>query len=45
VADNTAPGRTDAPPSGIKAVLVGGEVVARDGQLVPGVRQGRVLRR
>ena len=45
VADNTAPGRTDAPPSGIKAVLVGGQVVARDGQLVPGVRQGRVLRR
>ncbi|HOG46490.1 MAG TPA: amidohydrolase family protein [Anaerolineae bacterium] len=45
VADNTAPGRSDAPPSGIKAVLIGGEVVARDGQMVPGVRKGRVLRK
>lgn len=45
VADNTSPGHSDAAPSGIRAVLIGGQVVARDGQLVQGVRRGRVLRR
>jgi len=45
VADNTAPGHSDAAPSGIKAVLIAGEVVARDGEVRPGVRRGRVLRR
>jgi N-acyl-D-amino-acid deacylase len=44
VGDNTAPHRTDAPPSGIHAVLVSGELVARDGALCSNVRAGRVLR-
>lgn len=52
VADNTRPGCADAPPSGIHAVLISGEVVARrDGAgaagcaIRPGVRRGRLLRR
>ncbi len=45
VEDNTTPERADAPPTGIQAVLISGEVVARDGQVVPGKRRGRVLRR
>lgn len=45
VADNTTPGRADAPPSGIRAVLITGEVVAQDGALTSKTRQGRLLRR
>ena len=45
VADNTTPGRPDAPPTGIRAVLISGQVVAQDGQIVGRERQGRVLRR
>jgi N-acyl-D-amino-acid deacylase len=45
VADNTTRERPDAAPSGIHTVLIGGQVVARDGQLVENGRQGRVLRR
>lgn len=45
VADNTTRERPDVAPSGIRTVLIGGQVVARDGQLVKNGRQGRVLRR
>ncbi|WP_441288254.1 amidohydrolase family protein [Sorangium sp. KYC3313] len=45
VADNTTPRRADAPPSGIRAVLITGEVVAQDGALTSKTRQGRLLRR
>ncbi len=45
VADNTTPRRADAPPSGIRAVLITGEVVAQDGVLTGKTRQGRLLRR
>jgi N-acyl-D-amino-acid deacylase len=45
VADNTMPGRFDAPPSGIQAVLVSGQVVVQDGQIVGKRRRGRILRR
>jgi N-acyl-D-amino-acid deacylase len=45
VADNTGPGRTDAAPSGIRAVLISGEIIAKDGEVAAGVRKGRVLRR
>jgi N-acyl-D-amino-acid deacylase len=45
VADNTTPERPDMPPSGIHAVLIGGQVTARDGQIVSRERHGRVLRR
>ncbi|WP_438015931.1 amidohydrolase family protein [Sorangium sp. So ce315] len=45
VADNTTSGRADAPPSGIRAVLITGEVVAQDGALTSKTRQGRLLRR
>lgn len=45
VADNTAPGRADAAPSGIKAVIISGEPVLSDGAMLPGPRRGRLLRR
>jgi N-acyl-D-amino-acid deacylase len=45
VADNTTPDRPDAPPTGIRAVLVSGQVVAQDGEIVGRQRPGRVLRR
>lgn len=45
IADNTGPGRADAPPSGVRAVLIGGEVIAERGAVAAGVRRGRVLRR
>lgn len=45
VADNTTTERADAPPTGIRAVLVSGHVVAQDGQVVDRGRWGRVLRR
>ena len=45
VADNTAPGRSSAPPSGIKAVLISGEVAVKDGEMAVGPRSGRLLRR
>jgi len=45
VGDVCAPGRPDTPPSGIKVVLISGEIVARDGQIVTHERYGRVLRR
>ncbi|MDY6878423.1 MAG: D-aminoacylase [Chloroflexota bacterium] len=45
VADNTTPDRPDVPPTGIRAVLISGQVIARDGQIVSRERRGRVLRR
>jgi N-acyl-D-amino-acid deacylase len=45
VADNTTREQPDAPPTGIEAVLVGGQVVAREGRLVGKGQHGRVLRR
>ncbi|GEM_PF-2774783 len=45
VADNTTPERADAPPTGIRAVLVSGHVVAQDGRVIDRGRWGRVLRR
>jgi N-acyl-D-amino-acid deacylase len=45
VADHTTPARPDAPPSGIRTVLISGQVVAQDGQMVSRERRGRVLRR
>jgi N-acyl-D-amino-acid deacylase len=44
VADNTTPAHSDAPPSGIQAVLISGRVVAQEGRLVSPQRWGRVLR-
>lgn len=35
----------DVPPTGIHAVLIAGQIVARDGQVLPGPRRGRVLRK
>jgi N-acyl-D-amino-acid deacylase len=37
--------RPDAPPAGIHAVLLAGQLVVRDGRLVPGPRRGQVFRR
>ncbi len=45
VADNTTPDRPDTPPTGIRAVLISGQVIAQDGQIVSRERRGRVLRR
>lgn len=45
VGDNTGPGRTDAAPSGIARVMIGGEAVVEHGEMVKGPRRGRVLRR
>jgi N-acyl-D-amino-acid deacylase len=45
VADNTGPGRADAPPSGIQAVFVSGKMVAQDGRIVSDSLHGRILRR
>ena len=44
VADNTTLNQPDAPPTGMRAVLIGGQVVAQDGQIVSRERRGRVLR-
>ena len=44
VADNTTLDRADAPPAGIRAVLISGQVVAQDGGVVGQQRLGRVLR-
>ena len=45
IADNTTPERDSAPPSGVRAVVISGEVVARDGALVTEARHGRMIRR
>jgi N-acyl-D-amino-acid deacylase len=45
IADNTTFQQPDAPPSGIRDVLISGKIVAHDGQLVSTERFGRVLRR
>jgi N-acyl-D-amino-acid deacylase len=45
VADNTTPEHADALPSGIRAVLISGEVVAQDGKMVAKKQKGRVMRR
>jgi N-acyl-D-amino-acid deacylase len=45
VADNTTAERADAPPSGIRVVMIGGQVVARGGRLEKNGRHGVVLRR
>ncbi|HUX76605.1 MAG TPA: D-aminoacylase [Anaerolineae bacterium] len=44
IADNTTLDRPDAPPAGIRAVLISGQVVAQDGRIVGRERWGRVLR-
>ncbi len=38
------PDRPDVPPTGIRAVLISGQVMAQDGQIVSRERRGRVLR-
>ena len=45
VNDNTTLERPDAPPTGIRAVLISGHLVAQDGRIVSRERWGRVLRR
>ena len=45
IADRTTRERPDAPPTGIHAVLIGGQIVAQEGRVLPGPRKGRVLRR
>jgi len=45
VADRTTREQPDAPPAGIHAVLIAGQIVAQAGRLLPGPRRGRVLRR
>jgi len=45
VADNMTPEQPNAPPAGIRAELLGGEVVACDGQVVQNERRSQVLRR
>jgi N-acyl-D-amino-acid deacylase len=45
VADNATPENDNVTPAGIKAVLVSGQVVARDGQKTQAPLSGRVLRR
>jgi N-acyl-D-amino-acid deacylase len=45
VADNTTPDQANVPPTGIRAVLIGGRLVGQDGQLVENGRHGVVLRR
>ncbi len=43
IADNTTPDRPDAPPTGILAVVISGQLAARDGEIKES--HGRVLRR
>jgi N-acyl-D-amino-acid deacylase len=45
VADNTTSKRPNALPTGIRAVLISGHVVAKDGAMAGHARCGRVLRR
>jgi N-acyl-D-amino-acid deacylase len=45
VADNTTPDRSDVPPTGIRAVMISGHIVAQDGQVISRERRGRVLRK
>jgi N-acyl-D-amino-acid deacylase len=45
VTDNTTRECPDAPPTGIEAVLISGQVVAHHGEFVGGPRRGRLLRR
>jgi N-acyl-D-amino-acid deacylase len=45
VADRATLAQPDAPPVGIRAILLGGQIVVHDGQVVDGARWGRVLRR
>jgi N-acyl-D-amino-acid deacylase len=44
IADRTTRERPGAPPVGIHAVLIAGQVVAEGGRVRPGPGQGRVLR-
>lgn len=45
IGDNTGPGKSDAAPSGIARVMIGGETVVEAGAIVKGPRRGKVLRR
>jgi N-acyl-D-amino-acid deacylase len=45
VADNTTPKTPGAAPTGIRKVLISGQVVAQDGELTRVGRRGRVMRR
>jgi len=45
IADRTTRERPDTSPAGIHAVLIAGQIVAKEGRLLPGPRRGRVLRR
>jgi N-acyl-D-amino-acid deacylase len=45
VADNTTPEKPSAPPTGIRTVLISGQIVAQDGKMVSKERHGRVMRR
>ncbi|MEZ4303002.1 MAG: amidohydrolase family protein, partial [Polyangiaceae bacterium] len=45
IADHTGPGRTEAAPSGIRTVMISGEVVMENGARTAGARRGRVMRK
>jgi N-acyl-D-amino-acid deacylase len=45
IAENITPDQSQASPSGIRAVIVSGQIAAEDGKIIPGLRAGRVLRR
>ena len=45
VSDNTTLAQPDAPPTGIRAVLISGQVAVQDGQVQTTERHGRVMRR
>jgi len=45
VADNTTLKNSEEPPTGIEAVVISGQLVARHGQIVSNRRWGRMLRR
>ena len=44
VADNTTPDRPDASPTGIRVVILSGQVVVQEGKVVSRERRGRLLR-
>jgi N-acyl-D-amino-acid deacylase len=45
VTDNTTPEKPSASPTGIRTVLISGQIVAQDGKMVGKERHGRVMRR
>jgi N-acyl-D-amino-acid deacylase len=45
VADNTTPENPEASPTGIKTVIISGQVILQDGKMLSNGRSGRVIRR